>query len=169
MSGLSPSAMSQLQQGLASQSAPPNPATAKDRTDPAESKLLDLQRIRRSIEVAKKNLDDAAPELLMLSAMHGAASRMLTGGELSDAADALLEGVFPLASAALKQRLQTMFSPPIGLGGGAAPGKPPGMLGAQPPAMAGSGPNLAPPGSQPGAPAGPGVPAGGAPMGVPAA
>lgn len=156
LSGLSSKTQGTLQDALASQAAPPNPSTEKDRTDPAESKLLDLQRVRRSLAIAKEHFDDTDPAVLLISAMNGCVSRMLSGVQLSDAADALLEGVFPLASQQLKMRLQSMFapqvSPPTGLGGGAA---------AKPPGAAATQSSLLAPGAQASAPPGPGVPAGG--------
>ncbi len=144
-----------LMSGLASQSAPANPATSMDRTDPAESLLMDYQRIRRSLEVCKSHLPDGDPRLLLIGAMHGAVSRLLSRVELSDAVDVLLEQSYPLSSPHLKERLQASFSPPMAPGGGAPMGqRPGGPMGASP-----TGALLAP-GGQPPAPSGPGVPAG---------
>ncbi len=159
---LSGQAMEKLKAGLASQSAPANSATpaAHLRADPAESTLLDMQRVRRALEVAKSHLEETDPQQVLIGAMHGAVSRLLSKVDLSDAVDVLLEQAFPLSSQHLKERLQSMFSPPLGLGGGAAPGvQPPG----QPSGMPGTGSPFAP-GGQPSAPTGSGVPAGGGDM-----
>jgi hypothetical protein len=156
MAGLSSSALSALKGSLAAQSAPPNPQTPHDRSDPSEALLLDLQRIRRSLEVAKEHLPEGDPRELLIGAMHGAVSRLLSHIELSDAVDVLLERCWPIASSTLKQKVQMMFSPPPGLGGGAVPGQVPGNPGG---AGAPTGPNPAP-GGEPPALAGPGVPAG---------
>jgi hypothetical protein len=156
INSLSGSALNKLQAGLASQSAPANSATPNNRTDPKETSLLDLQRIRRALEVAKTNLDDADPQQLLIGAMHGAISRLLSRVDLADSVDIMLEAAYPLASPRLTQRLAAMFSPPIGLGGGATPGpQPPGI----PSATGVTGPPFAPAG-QPAAPTGSGVPAG---------
>jgi hypothetical protein len=124
LGGLSKDAQAGLKESLAGQSAPPNPQTPKDRTDPAEATLLDLQRIRRALQVAQEHIDDTDPKALVIGAMNAAMTRMLSKIELSDSVDILLERLFPLSSATLKQRLQTMYapiSPPTGLGGGAQP------------------------------------------------
>jgi hypothetical protein len=163
-------ALAKLKAGLASQSAPPNPATDKDRSDPAEATLLDIQRVRRSLEVAKDHLPEGDPRVVLFAGVHGAFSRLLSSVELSDAVDILLEQCFPLSSPHLKQKLQAMFTPPPvpGLGGGGAgmpgmPGKPP-MGAAGPP----TGPLPGPPGP-PGALGGQvGPPGGGEPSPPPA-
>jgi hypothetical protein len=149
--------MQGLKQALASQSAPPNPQTPKDRTDPAETTLLSLQRVRRSLDRLKEELDEADPRTLLVGAMGSCVTRLLSHIELTDAVDVLLERAFPLSSPQLKQRLQAMFapppppiSPPTGLGGGMqGPGIPPG-------------PNQGPAGGATGQP--PGGPPPGGPM-----
>ena len=151
MPGLSGGAMAGLKSALASQSAPPNPATPKDRTDPAETTLLSLQRVRRALDRLKEELDEADPRTLLIGAMSGCVTRLLSHIELTDAVDVLLERAFPLSSPQLKARLQAMFAPPIspptGLGGGAQrPGMPPGANQGLP-----GGPQAAPPGAPPGA------------------
>ncbi len=146
------SALEKLKASLASQSAPSNPKTdTKREVDPEQSFLLDTQRIRKSLEVAKKNLDETDPKQLLFGAMHGCVSRMLSSVDLPDAVDILLTQAFPLASPALKMKLQQMMappqiSPPVGPSGGATP---PGV-----PPPSGIGPISAP------APAGPGGPVG---------
>jgi hypothetical protein len=92
--------------------------------DPSESKLLDLQRVRRALQVAQEHMDDTDPIALLVGAMSACTTRLLSRIEISDAVDILLERCFPLASQTLKVRLQQMFapiSPPTGLGGGAQP------------------------------------------------
>jgi hypothetical protein len=122
---LSKDAQAGLKQSLAAQSAPPNPQTPpnpQDRKDPDDAVLIDMQRVRKSLDVAKEHLDDADPKQVLIAAMHACFTRLLTHVDLSDAVDVLLERLFPLSSATLKERLKTMFapvSPPPGLGGGA--------------------------------------------------
>ena len=119
--------MTGLKSALASQSAPPNPATPKDRSDPSDSTLLDFQRVRRALDVLKSGLQDGDPRGILVDAMHSCMTRLLTKVQVSDAVDILLERAFPLASPDLKSRLQAMLappppiSPPPGLGGGAQP------------------------------------------------
>ncbi len=154
MAGLSGGAMQGLKQSLASQSAPPNPATPKDRTDPAETTLLSLQRVRRALDRLKEELDETDPRTLLIGAMSGCITRLLSHIELSDAADVLLERAFPLSSPQLKSRLQAMFAPPIspptGLGGGM---KGPGAPAPGPNQAPLAGPQAAPPGGpSPGGP-----------------
>lgn len=161
VAGLSKDAQAGLKQSLAGQSAPPNPATPmpNDRKDPDESTLLDMQRVRRALDVAKENLDPADPKQLLISSIHACFTRMLSHVELSDAVDVLLERLFPLSSQTLKARLQSMFtpiSPPIGPAGGAQgatpnQGPPLGATG-QPP---GGPPQGAPMPGDAGAPMGP--------------
>jgi hypothetical protein len=147
--------MAGLKESLASQSAPQNPATPKDRTDPDESLLLDFQRVRRALDVAREHLPEGDPRTLLVGAVGACFTRLLSHIELTDAVDVLLERAFPLSSPQLKQRLQAMFapppppiSPPTGLGGGAQrPGMPPGVN-QGPPA---GGPQATPPGAPPGA------------------
>jgi hypothetical protein len=163
MASLTGSALDKLKASLAGQSAPANPATQADRSDPAESQLLDFQRIRRSCEVAKDHLPESDPRLLLIGGIHGAVSRLLSRVDLSDAADVLLESVFPLASPSLKAKVASMFapiSPLAGSGGGAAlPGQAPGgQPGGNP-----TGPSPALGAGSP-TPSGPGVPAGGGDM-----
>jgi hypothetical protein len=122
--GLSQTAQAGLKEALAGQSAPPNPQTPKSRADDSETTLLDLQRVRRALDVAQEHLDDTDPRALLIGGMHSCVMRLLSRIELSDAVDVLLERLFPLSSQTLKQRLQTMYapiSPPTGLGGGAQP------------------------------------------------
>ena len=124
LGGLSKDAQAGLKESLAGQSAPPNPATPKDRTDPAEATLLDLQRIRRALQVAQEHIQEGDPRELLIGGMNACMTRLLSSIELSDAVDVLLERLFPLSSPQLKARLQAMFapiSPPTGLGGGAQP------------------------------------------------
>lgn len=164
LAGLSGSALSALKGSLASQSAPPNPQTPANRTDPSEALLLDFQRVRRALEVAREHIPDGDPRELFIGALHGAVTRLLSHIELSDSVDVLLERCWPLASATLKQKVAGMFSPPPGLGGGAVPGQAPGNLGG---AGAPTGPIPAPGGEPPalsgsGVPGGPGSPPGAA-------
>jgi hypothetical protein len=150
---LSKSAMDGLKANLAGQSAPPNPATPTNRQEDSDATLIDLQRIRRALDVAQehmtKNGDPASgadPRELLIGGMHACVSRLLSRIELSDAVDVLLERLFPLSSPELKQKLQAMYkpiSPPTGLGGGApgagSPAPGPGGAGAatgQPPGAA---------------------------------
>ncbi len=155
--GLSKSVQDSLKGSLAAQSAPPNPQTPSnpaDRMDPSESKLLDLQRVRRALQVAQEHMDDTDPIALLVGAMSACTTRLLSRIEISDAVDILLERCFPLASQTLKVRLQQMFapiSPPPGLGGGAQGLTPPNPSAAggatgQPPA--------GPPSGEPGGDAG---------------
>jgi len=146
-------ALEKLKASLASQSAPSNPKTDKTReADPAESFLLDTQRVRKSLEVAKKNMEETDPKQLLFGAMHGCISRMLSSVDLPDAVDILLTQAFPLSSPALKMKLQQMMappqiSPPVGPSGGATP---PGV-----PPPSGIGPISAPAQAGPGGPVGP--------------
>jgi hypothetical protein len=147
--GLSKDAMAGLQQSLAGQSAPSNPATPKDRTDPTEATLLDLQRIRKACALAMEHLAEGDPRELLVGGINACMTRLLSRIELSDAVDILLERLFPLSSPALKQRLTAMFapiSPPNGLGGGAQGASPNGG-----PAGGITGPT---PGAPPGVPSG---------------
>jgi hypothetical protein len=145
--------MDGLKQNLAGQSAPPNPATPSnpaDRKDPSEASMLDFKRILRSAQVAQENLEDGDPKELLVGAVAACFQRLLSSIDLSDAVDVMLERLFPLSSPQLKQRLQSMFAPPIspptGLGGGA-----PGMPGQGP----AGGPTGQPPaGGPPGSPGG---------------
>jgi hypothetical protein len=137
--GLSKDAQAGLKQSLAGQSAPPNPQTPKDRTDPSEATLLDLQRIRKATQVAMDHLSEGDPRELLVGGINACMTRLLSRIELSDAVDILLERLFPLSSPALKQRLQAMFapiSPPTGLGGGAQP--PEAIPGANPSSAGGA-------------------------------
>jgi hypothetical protein len=151
--------MSGLKSALASQSAPPNPNTPSDRTDPSDALLLDFQRIRRSLEVAVSNIDDADPRMLLLEGMRASIMRLLASVQLSDAVDILLKRCFPLASAELKASLATMFAPPTpspttGLGVGAAPpGSAPGGAPGSPGGATGLPPG-GPMGAMPGGPPG---------------
>ena len=148
LQGLSKDAMAGLQQGLAGQSAPPNPATPKNRTDDADVLILDLQRIRRACDVARDHVPDGDPRELLIGGVHACFTRLLSHIELSDAVDVLLERLFPLSSPQLKQRLQAMFAPISPTAGLAA--------GAQ-----GASPNQGPAGGATG------LPPGGAPQGPP--
>jgi hypothetical protein len=155
MAGLSKGAMSGLTSALASQSAPPNPKTPTDRTDPADRLLLDFQRIRRSLEVALTNIDDADPRMLIFEAMRACVVRLLASVETADAVDVLLTRMFPLASADLKAKLSAMFAPP--------PPSPTNGLGAGASSLGAPGGDQGPPGGATGSPPGPlGPPPGGA-------
>ena len=127
MAGLSGAPVPGLKEALASQSAPPNPATATDRKDPAEVTLISMQRVRRALDRLKDEMDDTDPKALLIGSMGACMTRLLASVELSDAVDVLLERAWPLSSPQLKQRVQAMFappppiSPPSGLGGGAQP------------------------------------------------
>lgn len=143
LEGLSKSAASGLQESLAGQSAPANPATPAnpaDRKDPNEAYFLDVQRIRKSADVAASHAEESDPKALLFGGISATMTRLLTSIELSEAVDVLLERLFPLSSPQLKQRLAMMFapiSPPVGPGGGAGGLPPQGGAGAatgQPPA-----------------------------------
>jgi hypothetical protein len=130
MPGLNGASMKGLQAALASQSAPPNPATPTDRSDPQEVTLISFQRVRRSLDRLKEELDDTDPRSLLIGSMGACVTRLLASIELSDAVDVLLERAWPLSSPQLKQRVAAMFappplSPPSGPGVGA---QPPGPL-----------------------------------------
>lgn len=156
IAGLSKDAQAGLKTSLASQSAPPNAATPSDpakRKDPNEAGFIDIQRIRRAADVAAEHMDEGDPQLLLISGISAAMTRLLSAIDLSDAVDVLLERLFPLSSPQLKSRLQAMFapiSPPSGLGGGASA---PGLIPGQNPGAAGgaTGPT---PGASPGPPSG---------------
>ncbi len=153
LSSLSKPVLDSLKGNLAGQSAPPNPQTPTDRTDPDEARILDYQRVRRALDRANEYLPEGDPHQLLIGAMSACMTRVLSKIDLSDAVDVLLERLFPLSSPQLKQRLQAMFapiSPPTGLGGGAPGGGPP------PPGLGSAGgPTGQPPG---GAPSGPPMP-----------
>lgn len=132
MSGLSKSASDELKNSLASQSAPANPQTPPnpaDRKDPSELGFIDIQRIRKSADVAAQNVDESDPKALLYSGISATMTRILTAVDLSEAVDVLLERLFPLSSPELKARMAAMFtpiSPPAGPAGGAqAPGPSP--------------------------------------------
>lgn len=135
LQGLSKSAQTGLKESLAAQSAPANTQTPLNRTDPAQTTSLDFQRVRhlltrmkQALELTSNNLqDENDPRLLFINALEEGVTLLLRDKHLPDAADAILERLFPLASPMLKQRVAAMFtpiSPPNGLGGG-APGATP--------------------------------------------
>lgn len=68
-----------LQKGLAQNSPPPNPNTPYDRSDPREDQLLDLQRIRRALEVGKDHQAEGDPVWALYSIMHSAITRLRDG------------------------------------------------------------------------------------------
>jgi hypothetical protein len=148
--------MSGLKTALASQSAPPNPQTPTDRTDPSDAVLLDFQRVRRALDKTKDGLPEADPRGVLVGAMHSCVTRLLTRVQTSDAVDILLERAFPLSSPELRSKLAQMFapppplSPPTGLGGGAQPPGMPPMANQAPAGATGLSPGGPPPGGPPG-------------------
>jgi hypothetical protein len=117
---LSKTAQAGLKESLAAQSAPASPVTPpnpQDRKEPDEATFLDIQRVRRAADVAQQHFSTGDPNQppdpreLVMGAISAAMTRMMSRIDLSDAVDALLERLFPLASPQLKQRLQAMFAP----------------------------------------------------------
>jgi len=133
LAGLSKPVLDSLKGNLAGQSAPPNPQTPTDRSDPSDDTLLDMKRIQRACAIAQEHLSSGMPEQadpreLLIGGIHACMTRLLSKIDLSDAVDVLLERLFPLSSPTLKQKLQAMFAPippPTGLGGGVPAGGPP--------------------------------------------
>lgn len=75
---MTPQAASALQKGIASISPAANPGTPKVREDHNTSMLLDVQRIRISLERAMENEEDGAMTTAY-KAMHGAIMQRLLG------------------------------------------------------------------------------------------
>ena len=75
---MTPSAAAQLQKGVASISPAPNPQTPKIRADQNMDAILDVQRIRISIERAMENEEDGTMQQVY-KAMHGAIMQRLLG------------------------------------------------------------------------------------------
>lgn len=138
-----------LRAALASQAPPSNPRTPADRVDPHEETLLDQQRIRRALEVAKQHRPDENDPLYQIyGTMHAAITRLRDGTPQEDVTDAMALALFAMVSPRTKQQLLQMISAPNAPGGMPMGGPPPGG----PPAGPGQ------PAVPPGAPIGPGMP-----------
>lgn len=94
---LQPGQAQNLASALRSQSAPVNPKTPDQRVDPSEKRILDLQRIRRSLEIAIEpdHLDQSDPLFGFLSALHGAITRLRDGAEISVVVQSLSQSLAP--------------------------------------------------------------------------
>lgn len=130
-----------LRAAIASQSGPTNPNTPNERRDPRESELLNLNRIRRSLERALEPFESNAPSAAsdVLHLMKGVISRMLAG---IDPVQALMVGVqslipMPMSGGAspgmaVPQIPAGVPGPPMGMSPGfqgppVSPGPPPGQ------------------------------------------
>lgn len=98
---MSPGQAQNLVGALRSQSAPGNPKTPNpdERRDPSEKRILDLQRIRRSLEIAMEpdHLADGDPLKALLSVMHGAITRLRDGVDTAAVVQTMTIGIGQMA------------------------------------------------------------------------
>jgi hypothetical protein len=142
----SPAQVQSLQTAINGASPPHNPNHPTERVDPQNRTLLDMQRIRKSLERALEPYDGGPPDAMtdIYKMMHGVVSRMLAG---IDPVQAMLVGV------------QTLIPSPMPMGGTQGIAAPQASAGPPPPAnllagMQGPVPVSPGPGGAPGAPAG---------------
>ncbi len=127
---LKPGQAQNLVSALSAQAGPANPKTENERKDPREEQLLNLQRVRRSLEIFRDSLDDGDPVGALIGNFHSAITRLRDGVKLETVMSSLLAAISP---------------PPIVAGGmGMPPGGPP-PPGAMPPTAGGPPPGMPPP------------------------
>ncbi|GAC1407116.1 MAG: hypothetical protein NVSMB64_13580 [Candidatus Velthaea sp.] len=114
---MAPNQASQLQRLLAGNSAPANPKTPDDRTDPHHEYLISLQRIRATLNDAidgHEATDPAAKAILvasrfaiekLLAGIDGSATAMLMAAQLA-------KPVAPQIASQLEMQAMQSFSPP---------------------------------------------------------
>lgn len=128
--GMQPGQGQNLRAAIASQSAPVNPNTPNERSDPRESELLNLNRIRRALERALEPYEATgpSPSADVLHMMHGVVSRMLAGVNPTEALMVGMQSIVPLPMQG--GAVPGMAAPPAPAGQMPMPGgMPPGMGG----------------------------------------
>lgn len=120
---LAPGSAQNLQAAISSVSAPSNPNTPSDRTDPREKLLIDLHRVTKSLDQLIDNGDETDPMWQIHNIINTMYQRFLAGVDPALALESAAKAAAPLLP---PPPLPPM--PPPGMGG---PGGPmPGMPGA---------------------------------------
>ncbi len=110
-----------------SQAFPENPKTANERKDPREESILNLQRVRKALEILTESLDES-PTKEFLGLFHSAITRLRDGVQVETVQAQLLKDLSP----------PPMMAGGMGMPSGLAPS-------AQMPSTAGAPPMAGPP------------------------
>ena len=117
---LAPGAAQNLQAAISGVSAPPNPNTPDDRSDPREKLLIDLHRVTKSLQQLIDNGDPADPLVQIHSVVLAMYQRFLAGVDPQIALQSAAQAIAPLLPPPPAPPAPPMGAGPGGMGG--APG-----------------------------------------------